>query len=331
MFFLRKNYFKIILIAILLILLAYVTNITAMPDSIILFQGEKIDLNTIFGLGLDDENLLEVSSDLNNEVSSIVGKKDVNLSLFGKINLKTVSINVIPKTKVIPAGDLVGLKLYTSGVLIVGMSEIEGIDNIKYQPYKNSGLKEGDTIVEVNSSIITSTSDLIAKVNNSDGQNIEIKYIRDGKEYTANINAAKTASNEYKLGLWVRDTAAGVGTVSFYDPETKMFAALGHGIIDIDTEELVNISKGEIVNANIVSVTKGKEGAPGEIKGSIEKKSSIGEVYKNTPFGIYGYLNNINSLNLDLSNQLEIALRDEINLGKAELICSLENRKKRKI
>lgn len=132
-------------------------------------------------------------------------------------------------------GNTVGLKLYTSGVLVVGMSEIEGIDNNKYKPYENTGIQEGDMIIEINKEAVTCTADLLNTVNESKGNNLSIKYLRDGQTLETSITPVKVGNDSYKLGLWVRDAAAGVGTVSFYEPSTKTFAALGHGIQDVDT------------------------------------------------------------------------------------------------
>ena len=109
-----------------------------------------------------------------------------------------------------------------------------------------------------------------------------------GEILTSNIKPIKTNANEYKLGLWVRDSASGVGTISFYEPNSKRFAALGHGISDVDTGELLNIETGEIVTSNIVNINKGKKGIPGEIKGSISNGTKLGEVNENTNFGIFG-------------------------------------------
>ena len=101
----------------------------------------------------------------------------------------------------------------------------------------------------------------------------------------------KTEENEYKLGLWVRDAATGVGTITYYDPQSKMFGALGHGILDVDTNKLIDIAKGEVITSKIVSIIKGEKGSPGEVQGSIDNGKVIGEVYKNTNFGIYGRSN----------------------------------------
>ena len=257
---------RIFLILALLIILAYVTNITAIPNNIILFQGESLNLGTTFGIWVndvsDEYNTIEASSSIGS--SNKVEKKNVVISLFNLIDVKNVQVNTIPKTTVIPLGNSVGLKLYTSGVLVVGMTEIEG-----QKPYENSGIEEGDMIVEINQEEITCTSELVETVNSSNGEKLNIKYLRDGEEYIATMAPIKTKDNEYKLGLWVRDGAAGLGTISYYEPQSGNFAALGHGIIDIDTEELINISSGELVTSKISSIIKGEEGIPGQIKGSI--------------------------------------------------------------
>ncbi len=162
-----------------------------------------------------------------------------------------------------------------------------------------------------------------------DGNNIKIKYVREGEEYSTNLNPAKTKQNEYKLGLWVRDAAAGVGTITFYEPETGNFAALGHGIMDIDTSKLINISKGELVTSKIISIVKGENGKPGEIKGSIENGTSCGEIYENTPFGIYGKIRNTAVLGIDKTQTVGVANRDEIKTGDAKILCTLDNGKKK--
>ena len=225
----------------------------------------------------------------------------------------------------IPVGNIAGIKLYTNGVLVVGMSEIEGMDNKKYKPYENTGIKEGDRIISVNSSNIQNTEELINKVNLSKGEEVKIKFVHDQQTLECNIKPVETMEKQYTLGLWVRDSAAGVGTVTFYDPETKSFGALGHGIADIDTEELINISSGEFVTTKILNVVKGEKGNPGRIQGTVDNQKNIGIIDKNTKFGIYGKVNNVSSLNIDMSKKMDLALRNEIKLGKATIMCSLEN------
>lgn len=116
----------------------------------------------------------------------------------------------------------------------------------------------------------------------------------------------------------------GVGTVTFYDPSTKSFGALGHGITDIDTEELINIESGEFVTTKVLNITKGESGNPGKIQGTIDNQKNIGSIFKNTKFGIYGKVDNISALYIDSSKEMEVALREEIKEGKATILCSLD-------
>lgn len=326
----------ILLLFILLFLYIYVASVTLVPNSIILMQGESLNLATLWGISIKEnensnpnigeynQNKTIETATKNIEDSSLneTGKIDLSLNLLDKIPLKEISVNVIPKVNVIPLGNAIGLKLYTEGVLIVGMSEIEG-----KRPYEFSGIKEGDRIISIDNKKIETTEDLIETVNSSKGKEVSIKYVRENSEEVTNITPVQTKQNEYKLGLWVRDAAAGVGTASFYIPSTGMFASLGHGITDIDTGDLITISNGELVSTNIVSIQKGEKGKPGEIKGSIEGSSKIGEVYKNTSFGIFGKVSNKNSLKVTES-EMEILNRDEIKKGKAQIICELEDGKK---
>lgn len=222
-------------------------------------------------------------------------------------------------------GSLIGMKLYTNGVLVVGMSEITGKDMERYKPYEESGINQGDIIVEVDEKSVSCTNDLTKCINKSEGQDMKITYVRNGEAIDTNIKPIKAEDNTYKIGLWVRDTAAGVGTATFYEPESKKFASLGHGIVDNDTEELVEIASGEIVTANILSIIKGTEGNPGKIQGSIEGRPTIGSIYKNSSYGVYGILDNFSVLDLKSNKLMPIALRNEIKLGKATLISSVNN------
>lgn len=317
-----KLYLKVILTIFLIIIYIYVCNITMLPSSIILIQGETIELNTVLGLGIRSKETMQTSSNLNTKLTDQVGKQDLEISLFNTIPVKDVTVNVIPKTTVIPLGKAIGMKMYTEGVLVVGMSEIEG-----EKPYQNSGIEEGDRIIEINNTKISNTDDLVKCVNSSQGNEIQIKYISDNEELVTKIEPTKTSDDEYKLGLWVRDAAAGVGTLTFYEPSTGSFASLGHGINDVDTSELIEIANGELVTANILDIVKGTDGSPGEIRGSIDSGITIGSIYKNTEYGVYGNITNLSGLNVDTSDEIEVADRSEITTGKAEILCELENGK----
>jgi len=195
----KKKIKKSILIIVLCILLGYVTNITGIPNHIILFENEKLSLGQVLGITVKEkEKTVMQTSNMNNKVE----EKTVTLSLFNVIDVKDVNVSVIENKKVIPLGKIIGLKIYSDGVLVIGMTEVGGT-----KPYEESNIKEGDLIVAVDNINVTTTGDLVKCVNNSNGKSIEIKYIRDGKEHTTNIEPIKTSNNEYKIGLWVRDGA----------------------------------------------------------------------------------------------------------------------------
>lgn len=326
----NKLILKIITLILLLIIYSYVVYFQSIPDNIVIFAGESINLKTMLGLKAnltDRDKVIETISSNQTNIINDAGKKTVKLSLFENIFVKNVDVDVLPRTTVIPVGSIAGIKLYTSGVLVVGMSEIQGVDNKKYRPYENTGIEEGDTIISVNNDKIETTEELIKKVNACDGKELEIQYVHDERTLECSIKPVKTSSTEYKLGLWVRDSAAGVGTVTFYEPSTQSFGALGHGITDIDTEQLIDIASGEFVTTKILNVVKGESGTPGRIQGTLDNQKNIGTIYKNTKFGIYGKVENLSSLNIDTSKEIELALRNEIKTGKAKIMCSLENGK----
>ena len=327
----RKNFAKIAVVLVLLLSYVYICSINSIPSNIIIFEGENLNLKIATGLTLASKNSKTIltASNINKEKINSEGTNNLNLNLFGTIPVKEVNVNVIPKTMVVPLGNAIGMKLYTKGVLVVGMSQIETDKNEKKKPYENSGIEQGDTILEINNNIVGNTEELIKEVENSKGNTINIKYLRDDKTMQTDITPVKS-KNTYKIGLWVRDAAAGVGTLTFYEPSTNLFMALGHGISDIDTEEIVNIANGELVTANIVSITKGRKGYPGEIRGTIDEGKTIGTIYKNTNFGVYGMVKNKNYLEADLTQEMEVAPRNEIKEGKAQIICQLENSTKKK-
>lgn len=204
------------------------------------------------------------SSTLSENVKNGTKEAIINVKLFNKFNVKEIDMSIIDETTVIPVGQVSGLKLYTNGVLVVGMSEIKSTNNEKYKPYENSGIEEGDRIIKINEEEITDTKKLIEIVNKSAGQNLRIEYVRNNETKITNITPVKYTDGTYKLGLWVRDSAAGIGTLTFYEPSTGKFAALGHGITDSDTGKLVEIQNGEFLTTKILSIVKGTKRKSGK-------------------------------------------------------------------
>ncbi len=248
------------------------------------------------------------------------------LSTTNKMYLESVSSTGERRVNLI--GRTIGLKLYTDGVLVVGMSEFEGIDGQMYEPYKNSGIKEGDMIKTINGKVISNTDELVDIINESDGQDVSIRYQRESEEIYTTIKPVKGEQGDYMLGLWVRDAAAGLGTLTYYEEATSSFAALGHGINDVDTNKLLNISNGELVTAQIISIVKGQKGKPGEIRGTIDNSISIGNIEVNSEIGVYGKVTNFDYINKVKLEEVPVAARNEIEEGKATIMCQLTNEDK---
>lgn len=310
-----KNIKIVITILFLLIIYMYISNVTLIPKQIVLLEGEKYKIRTLLGI-----DVIQTSA----VVSENGNTSQVNLNMFGN-TVKQINVTRLENVEVIPVGKIIGLKLYTNGVLIVGMSEIENVNHQKERPYENLNIQEGDTILKVNDLEIQTIENLQKEINKSDGKNIDLTILKeDGTIETSNIKPVKVSNTEYKLGLWVKDAATGVGTLTYYEPNSKSFAALGHGITDSDTDKLIDIDSGNIVTSKIVSIQKGEQGKPGEIRGSIINQPTIGKVYKNTEFGIYGELTNLSNIKFNYSNKLKVALRGEIQEGNAKVLCSLD-------
>lgn len=313
MIFIKRSF----IVIILLIVLIYTVNITGMPERVILFEDEKLNLGQLLGIEIKEKEKETLQASV---TDNKIDNKTVVLSLFNVLNLKEIEVSTVKSVKVVPLGNTIGIKLYSDGVLVIGMTEVEG-----QQPYKNTGIQEGDLIIQVDNFIVTTTEELIECVNKCDGNNVQIKYVRDGIEHTTSIEPVKTKDDKYKIGLWVRDGAVGIGTATYYEPETKKVATLGHGIVDSDTDKLITIECGEIVTCNITKIKKGQEGEPGEIKGTINDEQIIGNINQNTHFGIYGTLSETNTLSINEDNSLEVALREEIKTGKAKILLTLED------
>lgn len=320
-----KRIISFILIPFLIVSLIYISDIENIPNSFIVFNNEELNIKTLFGMKIENSKIYSKSNTLQTVMKNIEDDnsvKKIKLKLFG-VTVKEISVNTMEEPEVVVLGNVIGMKLYTKGVLVVGMSEIYGQDSVSYKPYENTGIQEGDTIIEVNNNAICSTDELINCINESKGKTIKLTYVHNEEKKEVSITPVETDINSYKIGLWVRDTAAGVGTATFYDKTSNKIAALGHGIVDADTEELIDVSTGELTTADIVSVIKGESGNAGKIQGVIEKQTEIGKIIKNTSFGVFARTTNHSII--DYKKTMKIALRNEIKIGEATLLCSLDS------
>lgn len=226
--------------------------------------------------------------------------------------------------KLYPGGMPFGVKFFTKGILVVGFSDVLTAKS-KVNPAYDAGLRTKDVITKIGKKDAQSIDDLISAIENCGGREIEVSYMRDGIEYTVKMTPVLCAEdNKYKAGMWIRDSGAGIGTVTFIDPETLNFGGLGHGICDVDTGALMPISRGSVLTVTISGVTKGESGSPGELKGYFGDKK-WGALTSNTDCGVFGVFP---SLPEELSEGLlPAAGKDEIKTGPAYILCTLKENK----
>jgi stage IV sporulation protein B len=226
---------------------------------------------------------------------------------------------------VYPGGQPVGIKLSTKGALVIALSDIETVQKKVQSPAAVSGIEIGDSVIKINDISIKSSEDIATLVNRSNGKDVSITVNRKGEVLNLKVTPVLSKNDEkYKIGLWVRDSTAGVGTLTFYDPKTKGFAALGHPITDVDTGNIMVVDNGEVIASNIVSVRKGIKGNPGELRGIfINEQKSLGIIKNNTECGIFGK-GNEGLINQKYNKPMRVALKDEVKVGKAQILTTIE-------
>ena len=298
-----------------------------MPDRLTLTQGRPGVL-TLGGLTADCDALTVTASDDETLASAgaveVVGQtpgaSEMLLTLFG-IPLRRVEVEVSPEKRLIPGGQALGVAMRTDGVLVVGVSEVtDGVS-----PARDCGLKAGDVILSVMEQPVATAQELTQRITAAGTQPVRISFLRDGQSLSTTLTPCRDeATGAVRLGAWVRDSTAGVGTLSFYDPDTGRYAALGHAITDGDTGSVLTVSEGQVLRARIVAVQKGQKGVPGELKGSFLREAEVlGDIQRNTILGVYGKLSEParNSLYPD---GLPVGLRTDVHTGPATILSSVD-------
>lgn len=253
---------------------------------------------------------------------NITGSHTVTAKLFGIVPVKTVNVEILPEMSLIPGGDVFGVKFFTKGVIVIGCTEIE-TDEGFVNPSLISGISKNDVITKVNGNEINTVEDLSAIISSSSGNKLNVEYIHDGSLSECELTPVKSKSDgKYKSGLWVRDSTAGIGTLTYYNPETHEFAGLGHGICDIDTGILMPLLTGTVVDVEITDIIKGKCGSPGELKGSFSPVKE-GSIYANTNFGVFGVFDATPNLE---SKGMSAASRDEVKEGHATILTNADGK-----
>jgi len=221
---------------------------------------------------------------------------------------------------VVPVGRAVGIKLFSDGVMVVGFSQIPAADG-QAIPAKECGLREGDIITHINAAEVDTIEEVQEQLSAIGGAEMSIRALRDGRQVQVTAQAVQCATDGvYKLGAWLRDSMAGIGTVTYYDPATGAFGALGHGVNDVDTARLMPLESGGVLAATVEDVKKGKRGEPGELHGSFDADEDIGSLTANTSHGIFGTIDAGAAMGME---PVPVAAADEVETGKAVIYANV--------
>ena len=316
--FIKTMFFVLLFINILIFSSLFYLN-NNIENNYKIKSGDSFDLDTVIPITAEYQGLKFTNTTKNFDVGQ---KFEINLKAFGIIPISKAEVEVVDEMQVAVLGLPFGMKIYTSGVLV---SEITPVitNNGNQSPAKKAGLRVGDYIVSVNGVNVYTNEDLSKCVAESGGKKMKLEVMRGKNKIYFNITAVKEKNtNEYKIGLWVKDSSAGIGTLTFYSPSYNIICGLGHGVCDSDSEKLLKIKSGEIVEAQIISIEKGSQGTAGQLKGKF-KLNSLGDISLNCEQGIYSVF----SGNLQYNKLTTVAFKREVKNGKAQILCTIEGEK----
>ncbi len=310
-------------VALIALLLCSVLGLTLilgalLPDNYYVAQGQRLILPNLLGVraaGWADRIPDELLCRAGNQYST-------TLSLWGGPVIKTVSVQVVERDMVIPAGTPFGVKMFTEGVMVVGMSDLD-MNGKAVNPAKQAGIRTGDIILSIGGKAVSSNEQVGQIVSASGGRPLEVCFRRGGSQQSVSlIPVCSPSDGSYRAGMWVRDSSAGIGTMTYYDPETQVFAGLGHAICDIDTGAVMPLASGEAVEVTITGVNRGTSGFPGELRGIFGSGSVIGSLIHNDETGIYGRC----SFSPAQNKPVPLALRSEVRPGSATIYTTVEGK-----
>lgn len=311
---------KSMAVALFIIMVAVFASLIYVSKSIsnyyLINVGETLEINSVVPLRASycsDEVIL-------NESDGDTVKMD--LKLLGVIPAKQIDVKFVDETYVAVLGTPFGIKIYTEGVLVVGFGDID-TDNSDKNPAKSAGLREGDYIVSLNGVNVYTNEDVSEIIKNSNGERIVARIVRNSKSMVISFFPAKSKSSGlYRAGIWVKDSSAGIGTLTFYSPKYNVVAGLGHGICENETGTLLTLNSGEFVTAEIVSYTKGKSGKAGELSGAFTGKD-IAEFSKNTNAGVYGNV----TCDISMESMFKVALKQEVRNAEGYILTTIDGNK----
>lgn len=290
------------------------------PDSLYFTQGSSVEIKSLPIVTLETENTSAARA-----VGTTSGNLRYTAKLFGTIPLKTVNVSFSPVRKVAVAGTPFGIKMFSDGVMVVGFSDIETPFGYK-SPAQAADIRTGDVIIKFNDTKIESIDDVENYIKQNGNKSITAVFLRDNVEMSAEFTPVlDITTGSYRTGMWVRDSSAGVGTMTFYDIQKGMFAGLGHGIKDADTQKDIRLLSGEIVPVKIMGITKSHNGQAGELKGTFISSFPTGKILANSTNGVYG-----NMFSVPEGNIMEVAAPQDITVGAAQIMTTINGTKPQK-
>lgn len=334
---LNRRYLVLFLLVIALTYSLQYNKILFYPSNLQLVKGENKNLDISFPFSIEKSETNNLVSTIFNEGDNHIlksynltgmdaGESQLKVKLLGLIAVKNYNVNVIDRPEYIIGGNSIGVRLNTKGVLVVAVTDVIDISGKRISPAKDAGIKVGDSVIAINGEKIINAEQVVEILNKTKNEELEITILRNKNEFQIKTRPVQCLQdNSFRLGIWVRDKTSGIGTLTYYDPETNRFAALGHGIADADTGKLLTVEKGLILNAKISDIEQGRKGAPGEIRGVFYKTDEIlGNIYDNNSFGIYGVLSDHYVDNMN-SSLIPIGFKEEVVEGKAHILTTLED------
>ena len=284
------------------------------------FQSETAAVAKVNDQPVTDDFVVRVRQPLT-IITDSAGTAEMTIGAFG-IPMRRIMLDVVPDIKIVPLGTAIGVRINTDGVMVLGMSSFLGEDGEAHRP-SDGILKAGDLIFKVNNTEVKNKELLSQLVAASKGD-VTLHLRRDGEEMEVTVTPVIAATDGVRrIGTWVRDSTKGIGTLTYYNPGTGTFGALGHGIMDVDTRKLMSVKSGVIMPSSVTSVKKGARGAPGELEGTVNTNRTLGQITTNNTNGIYGTLDPSAKAEIVTREPMPIALRTHIKEGPATILTSV--------
>lgn len=285
------------------------------PGDMYLSKGSGLGIKSLPMVTLEQKDTVKAAANSMQQLT-------YTAKLFGIIPLKTVNVSTQPGRMVSVAGTPFGIKMFSDGVMVVGFSDIQTAKGVRC-PAKAAQLKPGDVIIRLNGEKVKSNADVENHIVEKGSSPVTVTFLRDGIQMeTRLVPVYDTTAGTFRTGMWVRDSSAGVGTMTFYDVQKGMFAGLGHGIKDTDTQKDIRLLSGEIVNVRITGCIPSANGEAGELKGVFTSQFATGRVWANSANGVYGSV-----FSPPADNMMQVASPAEVQAGPATILTTIEGTK----